>query len=57
MDLKAFFLSLYFHHVFRERNKRENSLSKEALPMASGLLSFIEYYEDVIIGEGKLQLF
>ena len=54
MELKAFFHTLDFHHVFREHNKREDNLSKEALPMASCLLSFIEYYEDVIIGEGNL---
>ena len=57
MELKAFFLTLDFHHVFREQNKRANKISKEAHPMDSSLLSFIEYYEDVIIGEGKLQLF
>ena len=57
MDLKALFLSLDFHHVFREHNKRAYSLSKEVFPMALGLLSFIEYYEYVIIGERKLQLF
>ena len=37
MELKAFFHTLDFHHVFREHNKREYSLSKEALPMASCL--------------------
>ena len=56
MDSKAFFLSLDFH-VFREHNKRAHSLSKETLSMALGLLSFIEYYEEVVIGEGKTQLF
>ena len=57
MDLKALFHTLDFHHVFREHNKREDSLSKEALPMASDLLSFTEYYERIAIGEDKLQLF
>ena len=54
MDLKAFFLSLDFHHVFREHNKRENSISKEVLPMVAGLLSFTENYEEIAIGEDKL---
>ena len=50
MDMNAFFLSLNFHHVFREHNKRADSLSKEAHPMAYGLLSFTEYYEEITIG-------
>ena len=45
MDLKSSFLSLDFQHVCREHNKRADSLSKKALPMDSGLFSFIEYYE------------
>ena len=38
--LKACFHALDFHHVYREHNEGEHSLSKEALPMASNLLSF-----------------
>ena len=57
MDLKALFHTLDFHHVFREHNKRADSISKEVLPMAEGLLSFIENYEEIAIGEDKLQLF
>ena len=57
MELKAFFLSLDFHHVFREHNKREDIISKEVLPMVGGLLSFIENYEEIAIGGNKLQLF
>ena len=55
--LKACFHALDFHHVYREHNERVDNLSKEALPMASGLLSFTEYYEGIVIGEDKLQLF
>ena len=55
--LKSFFHTLDFHHVFREHNKRAGSISKEVLPMAEGLLSFIENYEEIAIGEDKLQLF
>ena len=54
MDLKAFFHTLDFHHVFREHNKRENNISKEVLPMAEGLLSFTKNYEEIVIGEDKL---
>ena len=57
MELKAFFHTLDFHHVFREHNKRANSISKEVLPMVVGLLSFTENYEEIDIGEDKLQLF
>ena len=57
MELKAFFHTLDFHHVFREHNKREDSLSKEALSMVVGLLSFTEFYEGISIWEDKLQLF
>ena len=54
MEMKAFFHNLYFHHVFRENNKREDSISKEVLPMVVGLLSFTENYEEIAIGEDKL---
>ena len=57
MELKAFFHTLYFHHVFREHNKRVDSISKEVIPMDVGLLSFAENYEEIAIGEDKLQLF
>ena len=57
MELKALFHTLYFHHVFREHNKRANNISKEVLHMAVGLLSFTENYEEIAIGEDKLQLF
>ena len=56
MELKALFHTLDFHHVFIEHNKREDSLSKEALPMDASLLSFTEYYEEIAIGEDELQL-
>ena len=57
MELKVFFHTLDFHHVFKEHNKRAYNLSKEALPIVAGLLSFTEYYEEIYIGEDKLQLF
>ena len=57
MELKAYFHTLDFHHVFREHNKRAESISKEVLPMDVGLLPFTENYEEIAIGEDKLQLF
>ena len=57
MELKVFFHTLDFHHVFREHNKRADSISKEVLPMAEGLLFFTENYEEIFIWEDKLQLF
>ena len=57
MSWKASFLLLEFQHVYREHNKKAECLSKEALPMASGLLSFIELYEGSIIRGGEIQLF
>ena len=55
--LKVSFLSLVFQHVYREHNKKADCLSKEALSMASGLLSYIEVYEGSNIGGGEIQLF
>ena len=57
MELKMYFLTLDFLHVYKENNKREDSLSKEALSMVHGLLTFNEFYEGVIIGSGLIQLF
>ena len=54
MELKAFLHTLDFHHVFREHNKSADSLSKEALPIVAGLLSFTEYYEEIATREYKL---
>ena len=57
MELKAFFHTLDFHHVFREHNKRVDNISKEVLPMVVGLLSFTKIYEEIAFGEDKIQLF
>ena len=57
MELKAFFHTSDFYHAFREQNKKANSLYKELLAMVEGLLSFTENYEEIVIGEDKLQLF
>ena len=56
-ELMNHFLSLHFLHVYREYNKREDSLSKEVFSMAVVFFIFTEFYEGEIIGNGSLQLF
>ena len=56
-ELRNHFLSLHFLHVYMEYNKREDSLSKEALSMLVGLLTFAKFFDGESIGYGSLQLF
>ena len=56
-ELKSYFLSLYFLHVYREYNERADGLSKEVLSLATGHLFFTELYEGEIIGNGSIHLF
>ena len=51
IDISSSFSSIDYQHVYREYSEKENILSKEGLNLASGLLSFIEYYEGIVIGE------
>ena len=51
------FTLLDFSHVYREHNKRVDSLSKEGLMMASGHLLLIESCDDEFIEEVSLQIF
>lgn len=55
-DLSASFAAIDYKHVYRV-NKKADILSKEGFKMASGLLSFTEFCEGIVIGEGNLQLF
>ena len=55
--LMSSFTLVDFDHVYREHNKRADSLSKEGLMMASGHLLLIESCDDEFIGEVSLQLF
>ena len=55
--LSTLFSSIDYQHVYREYNVRAYILSKEALQLATGLLSFTEYYEGIVIGEDSIQLF
>ena len=56
-QIKSLFTFVDFSHVFREHNKRANTLSKEGLSMVVGHLSLTEICEDEVIGEVSLQLF
>ena len=57
LSIKQDFLSLGFRHVYREHNMSADRLSKEALDMKAGLLSFSKLWEGEIIEEGLIQLF
>ena len=46
-----------FRHVYREHNMSVDCLSKEALNIKDGLLSYSEVLEGEIIEEGMIQLF
>ena len=56
-NLKSSFLYLDFSRVYKEYNKKADSLSNEALSMASGLLQFIEICEGEIVGNGSMKIF
>ena len=55
--LIASFFAVDFKHVCREHNEKEDTLSKEGLIMASGLVSFTKFCEGIVIGEATIQLF
>ena len=55
--LISLFTLVDFCHVFREHNKRADTLSKEGLLMATGRLTFTETCEDEVYREVSLQLF
>ena len=57
IDIKLSFLSLDFRHIYREHNKSAHRLSKKALSLKAGLLSFLKLLEGEIIGERLIQLF
>ena len=45
-NVKKSFLSINFRHVYREHNMSVDGLSKEVLPLDSGLLSFSKFLEE-----------
>ena len=56
-ELISLFTFVDFSHVFREHNKRADTLSKEGLTMVVSHLSLTEICEDEVFGEVTLQLF
>ena len=52
--IKHDLLSLGFRYLYREHNMSADRLSKEALDMRAGLLSFSELWEGEIIKEGLI---
>ena len=55
--LISLFTHMDFSHVFREHNKRADTLSKEGILMAAGQFTFTETCEDEVYREVSLQLF
>ena len=55
--LISLFTHVDFSHVFKEHNKRADTLSKEGILMAAGRLTFRETCEDEVYREVSLQLF
>ena len=53
----SLFAFVDFSHVFREHNKRADTLSKEGLNMVAGHLSLTEICDDEVYWEVTLQLF
>ena len=57
-EVKASFLSIKFQHIYREHNTIVDVLSKEALSLEMGKISFIEILEGETIGSvSKPQIF
>ena len=55
--LSKILLFVNFGHVYRENNMSVDGLSKEALPLDLGILSFSEFLEGEEIRGGFLELF
>ena len=56
-SLMSGFTWLNMRHVYREHNQSADSLSKEALLLSLGLLSFSEIMNGTICMNGNLKLF
>ena len=56
-ELTTLFTTIDYQHVYREYNEKADFLSKEALKFPTDLLTFIEYYEGIVIGEASIQQF
>ena len=56
-NLISGFTHVDFCHVYRENNKRADTLSKEGISMAVGRITFTETCEDKVYREVTLQIF
>ena len=56
-EINSSFLSISFNHIHRENNSSADGLSKEALTMEMGNISFFEYMDGEIIGNWNIRLF
>ena len=56
-ELEYHFIHLSATHIFREHNTYADSLSKEALTLASGQLQFLEFTNGDCIHQGSYYLF
>ena len=55
--LMTSFTRVDISYVYREHNKRADTLSKEGLCLAPGHLLLTESYDEELIGKDSLQLF
>ena len=55
--IKSSFLALKFQHIYREHNSSVDALSKEALTLEMGKLSYIEMMEGELIGSDTIMFF
>ena len=56
-ELESHFICLTASHIYREHNTYADSLSKEALTLASGHLHFLEFSDGMCIHQGSHYLF
>ena len=56
-ELESHFIRLSATHIYREHNTYADSLSKEALTLASGHLHFLEFSDGMCIHQGSHILF
>ena len=56
-EVKSSFLSINFQHIYREHNMSADVLSKEALSLDMGKLSYIEMLDGESIGSDTIMFF
>ena len=55
--IKSAFLSLNFLHIYREHNSSADALSKEAIALEMGKLSYLEMMEGDVIRSDIIMFF